>query len=284
MGREFQDCKRLSGRVPRFTQRRRWYSLAVRWWSANSARFDARDGRRYAFWRHRGLCRAPQRQSDPEPRVRVVHSKWLETVLPATPAYCAQGFRASTPASVSDASLRRQPRFPRDESMMHCGTLSAIVRKGIAMPTVSQACAMGGRKSGRRSGKIHLARTHFAPQANRDRQPRSAEERLLPELERGIFEFQRTAGRPCNCLMAQPRLLKVHGEKTNPNWSSRGKRPGFANLKKRTQLEQRRPGRGFADERTNPTRRERRRRAASFNEKRTQTDSYTAAVAALLAK
>jgi hypothetical protein len=168
--------------------------------------------------------------------------------------------------------------------MMHCGTLSAIVRKGIAMPTVSQACAMGGRKSGRRSGKIHLARTHFAPQANRDRQPRSAEERLLPELERGIFEFQRTAGRPCNCLMAQPRLLKVHGEKTNPNWSSREKRPGFANLKKRTQLEQRRPGRGFADERTNPTRRERRRRAASFNEKRTQTDSYTAAVAALLAK
>jgi hypothetical protein len=66
-------------------QRQRWYSLAVRSLSANSARFRARAGPRRASSPHRGRCRAPQRRSGPGPRVPVVHPKWLERVLPATP-------------------------------------------------------------------------------------------------------------------------------------------------------------------------------------------------------
>ena len=118
-----------------------------------------------------------------------------------------------------------------------------------------------------------LARTSFTAQANRGGEARSAGENLVSPCLNGNIRISRTCGLRCSCLMAQPRLMRLSVERTNPKSGSAVQtRAGFAKMKKRTRLSSGDPGGGFVgrtkepkpvgtpspggfvDERTNPNR------------------------------
>ncbi len=105
----------------------------------------------------------------------------------------------------------------------------------------------------------------------------------FPELERGIFGCQRPAGGRRNCLMAQPQLLKLPIEKTNPNCSSHGKSSRIRKFEKTNPTRVTAPWawiRGRMNE-PKPKGAEATGQLRRTNE-RTQTGSYTAAIAALI--